>query len=44
MDDFSLTKADIVNAHQWDLFGNERGYLGNVSDIEAIRWIENLHG
>jgi integrase/recombinase XerD len=19
-------------------------YLGNVSDIEAIRWIENLHG
>jgi integrase/recombinase XerD len=26
-----------------DLATTQR-YLGNVSDIEAIRWIENLHG
>jgi integrase/recombinase XerD len=26
-----------------DLTTTQR-YLGNVNDIEAIRWIENLHG
>ncbi|MFT5701381.1 MAG: integrase/recombinase XerD [Desulforhopalus sp.] len=26
-----------------DLSTTQR-YLGNVSDVEAIRWIENLHG
>lgn len=26
-----------------DLTTTQR-YLGNMSDIEAIRWIENLHG
>jgi len=25
-------------------FSKTQQYLGKVSDIEAIRWIENLHG
>ena len=34
--------SKIILRHA-DLTTTQR-YLGNVSDTEAIRWIENLHG
>jgi hypothetical protein len=41
----ALTQKGIIGniSHRLSLYSSQR-YLGKISDAEAMRWIDNLHG